>query len=227
MLQQLPETGARRGRRLGWMVPSVMVHAAIITAVVFAPVKGIEAPPREEPESTVIYVAPETGEHVTGSTRSTGPSEGPPPTLPIPDMTSTSIPEPGTPTIWSAKGDSVGVEDIMRGGAGDALTSGTSSVRGEATVDEPVRVRIESVPRYPAQLRAAGIQGKVEMEFVVDTTGRVDISTIRVLSSPDDRFTAAVRGALGDARFVSGRYQNHPVRTLVRRAFEFRLEGLR
>jgi TonB family protein len=77
------------------------------------------------------------------------------------------------------------------------------------------------------QLRAMGIQGAVEMEFVVDTTGRVDPATLRVISSPDDRFTTAVRSALGNARFVPGRYNGHAVRTLVRRTFEFRLEGRR
>lgn len=227
MLQQLPETGAAPGRRLGWMVPSVAVHAAIITVVAFAPARGRETLPREPFIETPIYVA--TPARHTGARHGDagGATDAQVPRLPTPDMTFTSVPEPSTPTIWSPMGTSVGVDEIATGGAGEALTSGSSAVLGETVIDEPVRVRVESVPRYPAQLRTLGIQGAVEMEFVVDTTGRVDATTIRAISSPDERFTAAVRSSLRDVRFAPGRYHGHAVRTLVRRSFEFRLEGAR
>jgi len=107
------------------------------------------------------------------------------------------------------------------------VASAPGGAIGEATVDEPVRVRVESMPRYPAALRAIGAEGIVEMEFVVDTTGRADLATARIISSPDERFTAAVRSALRDTRFVPGRYQGRAVRTLVRRAFRFELEDNR
>lgn len=227
MLQRLPETGAVRERRLGWMAPSVAIHAAIITAVAFAPAKGREAPPRDVPPDSVFYVAPATDQHVRTSTEATGSTRGPLPRLPIPDQTSTSIADPTTPTIWSPIDNAVGAEDIATSGPGDALSSGASGTISEATVDEPVRVRTESAPLYPMQLRAMGIQGAVDLEFVVDTTGRADPATLHVISSSHDRFTAAVRAALEDARFVPGRYNGHAVRTLVRRRFEFRLEGTR
>lgn len=225
MLQRLPETGAARERRLGWMAPSVAIHAAIITAVAFAPAKGREAPPRDVPPDSVFYIAPATNQHAGTRLGSTGSTRGPLPRLPVPDLTLTSIADPTTPTIWYPTGSTVGAEDIAASVPGDGLSSGSTGTIGEATVDEPVRVRVESVPRYPTQLRAMGIQGSVEMEFVVDTTGRVDVATVHVISSPDERFSAAVRAALRDARFVPGRYNGHPVRTLVRRSFEFRLEG--
>jgi TonB family protein len=72
-----------------------------------------------------------------------------------------------------------------------------------------------------------GIEGAVEMEFVVDTTGRADLATVRVISSPDERFSTAVRSSLREARFVPGRYRGHAVRTLVRRAYHFELENRR
>src|SRR6476620_10920858 len=98
MLQRLPETGAARERRLGWMAPSVAIHAAIITAVAFAPAKGREAPTRDVPPDSVIYIAPTTSEHVGRSTGTTSSHEGALPRLPIPDETLTSIADPATPT---------------------------------------------------------------------------------------------------------------------------------
>jgi protein TonB len=229
MLQQLPETGAARERRWGSIVPSVVLHAAIITAVTFAPARGVEAPKPAIPESTVIYTIPEQRDHPVGRAGSPGggSSANQPATLPQPDFDATTIPETHTPTIWPSSSDSIGIAGLLTDGPNGTLTSAPGTAIGEATVDEPVRVRVESMPRYPVALRAIGVEGAVEMEYVVDTTGRADLATARVLSTPDERFTAAVRQALRDARFVPGRYQGRAVRTLVRRTFRFELEDKR
>ena len=228
MLQQLPETRAARERRWGWMVPSVAVHVAIITAAAFAPAGGVEVQRVASPTDTIIFRVPEPRDGASGrrgaTNTTTTTSTSQLPSLPQPDLDATTIPEPGTPTIWTLRGDSVAIGELAGDRGAAALGSAPGGVIGEATADEPVRVRAESMPHYPAQLRAMGVAGTVELEFVVDTTGRADLATARVVASPDDRFTSAVRAALRDARFVPGRFQGRAVRTLVRRAYRFELE---
>ena len=52
--------------------------------------------------------------------------------------------------------------------------------------------------------------------YVVDATGRVDTSTIEVVSSDDEHFTESVRTALGAMRFRPAKRAGKPVRQLVR-----------
>ena len=230
MLKQLPETGAARERRWGSVVPSVVLHVAIITAVGFAQARGKEAP--KQPfhiDTTLVFRSPLPPDTrvSSGGSGGGGTNVKQLPTLPRTDFDATTIPETNAPTIWPSSSDSIGVDGLLTDGRAGSPTSTPGGIVGEATADEPVRVRVESVPRYPAALRTIGAEGVVEMEFVVDTTGRADVATSRVVSSPDDRFTAAVRVALREARFVPGRYQGHAVRTLVRRAYHFELENRR
>ena len=228
MLQHLPETGAARERRMGQTLASVLMHAAIITAVAAATAGGHEVSTHTIVADTTLIYRPDiqpAGPSTTtsrGATSSTVASD-PSPTHPLPNFDASSIPDPGIPTVWP-RGDSVGTEDIVAAPSG-ALTSGTAATIGEAQTDEPVRVLVESVPRYPAALRAMGVPGTVEMEFVVDTAGRADPASLRVISSTGAPFTVAVRTALREARFVAGRYHGRAVRTLVRRAYRFEVEG--
>lgn len=229
MLKQLPETGAARERRWGWTVTSVIVHVAIITAAVFAPAGGKEAPQHSVVIDTLIYQIPKPQDGHTSTIASNGGGAvtNTVPTVSQPNFDSPPVPEIPTVAIWTSTGDSAGVADILRGQPDGTGSAPSGSTIGEATVDEPVRVLTESQPRYPSSLRAMGVGGAVVMEFVVDTSGRADLTTARVISSGDERFTAAVRAAIRETRFVAGRYKGHAVRTLVRREFRFELEGAR
>lgn len=78
-------------------------------------------------------------------------------------------------------------------------------------------------PRYPDALREAGIEGEVALEFVVDTMGRADLASVRVLSSPADAFVVSVRDALGGTRYHPALVGGRRVRQLVRQGFVFSL----
>ena len=56
-------------------------------------------------------------------------------------------------------------------------------------------------PRYPAILSQAGVEGRVHVSYVVDTTGRVVRSSFKALASSHDLFTHAVRIAVVEHRF--------------------------
>jgi protein TonB len=78
-------------------------------------------------------------------------------------------------------------------------------------------------PRYPEALREAGIEGEVTLEFVVDTTGRVERGSVRVLSSAADAFVVSVRDALAGTRYHPALVGGRRVRQLVRQGFVFSL----
>ncbi len=79
-------------------------------------------------------------------------------------------------------------------------------------------------PHYPDALRAQGKQGEVVVQFVVNPTGAVDSSTIRVLESTDPAFTAAVWEALLESHFQPAEVGGRKVRQLKQLPFVFRLQ---
>jgi TonB family protein len=91
-------------------------------------------------------------------------------------------------------------------------------------VDETVqRYESSAAPVYPPELSARGTEGKVEAAYVVDTTGRVDTTTIRVMQSDDPRFTESVRTALAETRFRPAKRAGKAVRQLVQQRFRFKV----
>jgi TonB family protein len=80
-----------------------------------------------------------------------------------------------------------------------------------------------AAPVYPRDLLAIGAEGLVQMTYVVDTAGRVDMSTIEVVSSDDPRFTESVRTALGLMLFHPATRNGKTVRQLVAQQFRFKI----
>src|SRR5689334_22703929 len=56
-------------------------------------------------------------------------------------------------------------------------------------------------PTYPPALRSANLAGEVLAQFVVDTSGFVELDTFKVLKSTHTLFTQAVRQALSQFRY--------------------------
>jgi protein TonB len=58
-------------------------------------------------------------------------------------------------------------------------------------------------------------------EFVVDTTGRAEMDTFRVLRSSDEQFTQSVRTAVAELIFTPAELKGRKVRQLVQYPFIF------
>lgn len=87
-----------------------------------------------------------------------------------------------------------------------------------ATVD-PTSV----APEYPSSLVQRRVEGAVSFRFVVDSTGLIDMSTVRMLSATNRLFAQAVLDAMPRMKFRPARIWNHPVRLLVEQSFMFRI----
>ena len=94
----------------------------------------------------------------------------------------------------------------------------------EFQVEKPATLKAGAAgPRYPQALRDAKTEGKVLVQFVVDTAGTPDMTTFKVLKTDHADFAAAVRVALADMRFEPARVGGRAVKQLVQSPFEFSL----
>lgn len=225
MLDRLLETGAHP-KKSGWGgTLSVVVHGAIIALVIATNAKASQ-PPAPVPRDPIFRLPTPTDDRPSGKPASGGAHGGTPTTVPsiptvdLPPLVDPSL--PGTTVASTIPGpDATILSDIGGSGGGPGMTSGSDAVATDATVDSPVRALADRAPAYPETLRAAGIGGVVRLRFVVDTAGRAELSSIRVVESTHELFTRAVVLALRQARFTPGAVAGRPVRTLVERSYRF------
>jgi protein TonB len=78
-------------------------------------------------------------------------------------------------------------------------------------------------PRYPDMLRSANVEGEVLVQFVVDTTGRADMSQFKVLKTSHDLFTNSVRQNVAVSRYYPAEIGGRKVKQLVQQPFNFAL----
>jgi TonB family protein len=123
------------------------------------------------------------------------------------------------------KGQDFGSHDAMdltRLGREEAGIPGAAPLHASA-VDEPVSVIRQLAPAYPPSLAYARIPGRVELEYVVDTTGLAEPSSLRVLTSTHPGFEAAGRASVTASRFRPAKLNGRLVRQLVRQTLTFRV----
>ncbi|HEY3287051.1 MAG TPA: energy transducer TonB [Gemmatimonadaceae bacterium] len=79
-------------------------------------------------------------------------------------------------------------------------------------------------PEYPTAMAARKLEGSTVLRFVVDSTGTIDMSTVRVISATHSAFAKAVIAAMPRMKYRPASIDGHPVRLLVEQAFAFRLQ---
>lgn len=91
-----------------------------------------------------------------------------------------------------------------------------SDVYFATDVDSAVRpLRASPVPRFPNSERVAHERGLVSIAVVIDTTGRAEMDSYRLLNEPSPAFARAVHDAMPDMRFRPAFKNGRPVRQLV------------
>lgn len=79
---------------------------------------------------------------------------------------------------------------------------------------------------YPDVLKDAGIGGRVVVQFVVEPSGRIDMSTVKVMSADHDGLVDATRRALREFRFSPARMGDRKVRMLTQMPIVWQVEGI-
>ncbi len=93
---------------------------------------------------------------------------------------------------------------------------------GPGDVDVPAMASASSAyPAYPPELREAGIQGEVIVQFIVNTAGCVEPASIRILAATNPGFVPNVQAALRRGRYVPARHRGKRVAQMAQRSFTF------
>jgi beta-lactamase regulating signal transducer with metallopeptidase domain len=94
----------------------------------------------------------------------------------------------------------------------------------EFQVEKQVQTAPGSVfPKYPEQLKKANVAGEVLAQFIVDTSGRADMHTFKVLKTNRQEFVDAVKQALPNMRFIPAEIGGQKVIQMVQQPFTFAL----
>ncbi len=93
----------------------------------------------------------------------------------------------------------------------------------ESNVQE--RPEILSGPRlqYPDLLRQTGVQGRVVVQFIVDTLGRAEPASVKVIESTHRAFDQSAKSYILRAMFRPRRNQGRPVRVLMNVPVDFKI----
>ena len=89
-----------------------------------------------------------------------------------------------------------------------------------------VRDPSSAAPAYPPAMMSLAIEGAATLRFVVDSSGRVDLSTVKTLTSTNPAFEHAVLEALPRMKFHPARIGSIPVRQMESEEFTFQLKRL-
>ena len=135
------------------------------------------------------------------------------------------------------------LDSVVRAGTATAISlsdlggkASFSASNRSGTLDQPSNgaralrpVLIGDPPRapYPDALRGRGREraGEAILEFTVDTTGHVDMSTVSVVQTDHDAFAVAARTVLPSLRFFPAQQAGRKVRASVKMPFRFSISN--
>lgn len=235
MFGTLLESRPRRERQYRYTIASVITHTAVIGAALAVAGHAESGPDEPDaPAATVIYIPTAQPPHTAGPSAPTGeagsaaaPSGPQAPVVSDVGIDLTVIPTGLPPVDAEIGGLLTRVRDDLtrrpERGPGGSGTRGGSGAYTTAQVERIAALKTVVEPPYPAAGRAMRMEGRVVVQLVIDSTGRVDLGTVRFTESIGEPFTIAVRSVLPRLRFEPARLDGRPVAQLVEMPFEFRL----
>lgn len=209
-------------------IASIALHAAIVIAVVYERTQNTsnDAETWNEVVEGLTYIAPpdisSSASQVQIRYESSGGNDG---TATATDEFSDYGPRargvgPGESAVASMSGGDE-IPDQVGMAADDPYENAFSIVEVEQQAE---RSPESAAPAYPRELMAKGVEGYAAMRFVVDSTGAVDMTSVRVLDFTHPEFVAAVRSAMPGMRFTPARLGEKPVRQLAEQMFSFKMQ---
>jgi TonB family protein len=229
MFQTLPASAPQAPPSVTRLLASVGLHAlALLAALALTALHpGEVTPPREARMPFLLPPLHRSEPQPTPVSAPRSPFRAPAPVPPMidpPPLDPSEIRSSG-PTVAEllASASQTGATPAVAATSPDGVAARSSAApRDELEVDDPVQLLEQPPVRYPPALAQAGVAGRVELEFVVDTLGRVDPRSVRTLTSTQPEFEAAARGAVLVSRFRPAQWHGQVVRQVARQSFRFR-----
>jgi len=230
VFENLIESSHKKQKSAGQTALSLLFHGLVIFGAVKA-TQGVAESVKNRPvDTTMVFLKPPE-------------PPKPPPEQPPPDVVVAANPPPkGFQTVVAPTDIPKDIPPIdlnekpfdprdftgkgVEGGIASGVAGGTGPVTGEvfleAQLDDPVQVISQPQPRYPPVLASAGITGRVEVQFIVDTTGHVESPSFKVMKTSHPAFSEPTREAILKSVFKPAKFKGRPVRQLVQQAVSFK-----
>lgn len=200
---------------------SLTVHTALIAGAVYATLHAGQTDNSVRVDTAMVFIAQEQQQK---------PPEQQPVQLDIPlkgfqtvvapDVIPTNIPPVNLSEKFDPKDYSgTGVE----GGLATGMVPTGNELFMEAIVEEKPSVLSGPQLVYPELLRQAGIQGRVMVQAIIDTTGRAEQNSVKVLQSPNPGFDQSARNYVLKALFRPARVHGRAVRVLINIPIDFKI----
>ena len=200
---------------------SLAIHAAMIAGVVYA---TLHATPRDDQirmDTRVVLLAPQEQQNAAD----------PPPVqladalsgfqpvavsaqIPI-DMPPMDLQQRFDPKDYSGSG--------VDGSRASGIVVSGNEVYAEALVEERPALLSAPAPVYPPLLKQAGIQGRVILRAIIDTTGRVEPASVRIIKSPSPAFDQPTKDWVLKALFRPARLHGRGVRVFINLPVDYSL----
>jgi TonB family protein len=104
--------------------------------------------------------------------------------------------------------------------SGESSSLDTAAVAA-SEVDQLPELLGDLKPRYPNELRTAGLSGEALLEYVIDRDGRVVAGSIRIIRSTHPAFARSAIESLVRARFRPARRKRQDIPVSVRQRIRF------
>jgi TonB family protein len=107
-------------------------------------------------------------------------------------------------------------------GAGNQSLS-TNQVFLESRIDQHPQLVTSPRLRYPSEMWQAHIEGRALVRAIIDTTGRIESASVKILESPNPGFNEAARDFVLHAFYRPARVHGRAVRVLVNIPIDFKI----
>jgi TonB family protein len=204
LLESNWKTGTKRLFGVGFA--SLAIHSAMIAGVVYA---TLQAAPRDDPvrmDTRVVLLAPQEQQNAADPPVQLADALQGFQTVAVPAQIPIDIPPVDLQQRFDPK-------DYSGSGVEGGLSR--NEVYAEALVEERPALLSGPAPVYPALLKRAGIQGRVILPAVIDTTGRVEPASVRIIKSAHPAFDQPTKDWVLKALFRPARLHGRVVRVFI------------
>ncbi len=217
LIESKRKADVKRGTGVGLF--SLFLHATVVSLAVYATARASSANNGAAADTMMVFVNEQQQEQ-----------KPPEPVVDIPQLKGfqtvvapTEIPTDIPPINLQEKFDpkdysGTGVEGGVAGGAVP------DQVFMEAVVEEKPEVLSGPPPVYPEILRQAGIQGRVMVQAIIDTTGRAEGPSVKIVQSPNPGFDQPAKSYVLRALFRPARVHGRAVRVLINLPIDFKIK---
>lgn len=224
MFNNLIESNRKSNKKgaFGLGFVSLVGHSLIVLGAVVATLTAGEQAGEEIPDTAMVFLNQEEQKK---------PEETPPivdvpqlkgfQTVVAPTDIPTNIPPINLQEQFDPKDYSgTGVE----GGIGTGIVPSSDQVFMESVVEERPELLTRPPLQYPDLLRQAGVQGRVLVQAIIDTLGRAEPASVKVIQSPNPGFDQPAKNLVLKSLFRPARVHGRAVRVLINLPIDFTIK---